>query len=179
MKNSVYFMRHLPTKSNLCGKICGQSIYEPIVAVTNIIAPLKFDAILCSSAVRCRQTVEMLEHFSGINTKISFTSDLLERNMGNLEGECREDMIRMYPHLFSGNKFIVTSCPPCGESFACFYYRVNKFYNLNIKGQTGNLLICSHNQTLKMLYFIMLGIEITDQKWESLNFIGGTIKKIG
>lgn len=41
-----------------------------------------------------------------------------------------------------------------------------------------NYLICSHNQTLKMIYHIINRIDITLNSWRSLNFENGEVYEI-
>lgn len=54
----------------------------------------------------------------------------------------------------------------------------SQFWNWCNNTNYENVLICSHNQMLKMLYFVMLNKILTRQEWEQLFFPHGKIIKI-
>lgn len=124
--------------------------------------------------MRCRQTVEWIEG----HNKIFFSEQLLERNLGLLEGHSRIEMQKQYPELFDKNRLNVFATPPEGESYNEFHGRASKFWNWCNNANEGNVMICSHNQMLKMLYFVMFDKTLTRQEWEQLCFPHGKIIKI-
>lgn len=180
MENKIYFLRHFKTLNNLNNVISGRST-SPTIA-TDLILPTNtiFHKIYCSPAERCRTTMNALPNNILENADIIFDERLLERNLGNLEGMPRNNAIKCYPVLFSKNKLDVFSTPPDGESYEVFFQRLNQFYNDTICNMPNkqNILICSHNQTLKMLYHILTKNDITSVSWRNLSFDNGVITPI-
>lgn len=174
MTKHIFFLRHFETKNNVNGILNGQSLEEPISAGHCIEKCFSFDIIYCSTALRCRQTVEWIEG----HNKIFFSEQLLERNLGLLEGHSRIEMQKQYPELFDKNRLNVFATPPEGESYNEFHGRASKFWNWCNNANEGNVMICSHNQMLKMLYFVMFDKTLTRQEWEQLCFPHGKIIKI-
>lgn len=177
MENKIYFLRHFKTLNNLNNVISGRST-SPTIA-TDFILPTNtiFHKIYCSPAERCRTTMNALPNNILDNADIIFDERLLERNLGNLEGMPRNNAIKSYPFLFSKNKLDVFSTPPNGESYEVFSQRLHQFYNDTICNMQNrqNILICSHNQTLKMLYHILTKSDITSVSWRNLSFDNGVI----
>lgn len=174
MGKHIYFLRHFITNNNLNGKLNGQSLEEPICEGQNIKYDFQIDMIYCSTALRCRQTVVWI---AGCN-QIIFSEQLLERNLGILEGHLREEVTFQYPELFEKSSFNLFATPPGGESYIDFYKRASQFWNFCSGSNNQNILICSHNQMLKMLYFLILEKTLTKQEWEQLKFPYGEIVKI-
>lgn len=165
----LFFLRHLPTQNNTHACINGRSADAPILEMRSITGAKDVDVVYCSSALRCRQT---LECFSQANKAQSvYESDLLlERSMGRLEGQKRDAMAALYPELFDSNKFRVFSTPPEGEPFEDFMQRVRCFYTDHLALASGDVLVCSHNQFLKALYFLVSNEPIGEKQWKTLNF---------
>lgn len=174
---NLYFLRHLQTQNNVAGIINGRNMGLPVLAFQNIIGTKDMDIIYCSTALRCRQTIKCFiktNHASAI-----VHSDLLlERDMGRLEGMKRRDAIAEYPNLFTEGRFHVTDTPPDGESFIAFQKRAQTFCQNFIKKTKGNILVCSHNQFLKMLYFSFFQIPVTEESWKVKTFPFGQVVSI-
>lgn len=96
--------------------------------------------------------------------------------MGKLEGMLKLEAEMVYPELFINGSFNVFRTPPQGESFGSFESRIYKFYNeiLNTDEQL-NVLICSHNQTLKLLRLLILKKDISYQSWSEYSFKNGKV----
>lgn len=174
MIKHLFFLRHFETNNNINGNLNGQSLEEPICVGHYIEKRASFDTIYCSTALRCKQTVEWVE---GQNN-IIFTEQLLERNLGLLEGHPRTEMQKQYPELFERDRFNVFSTPPEGESYSEFYGRASRFWVVSNNSNDENVMICSHNQMLKILYFVIFDKAVTIQAWEQLRFPHGEIIKI-
>lgn len=177
MVDHVFFLRHFKTQNNINNCINGRSLYLPISEGTPINCENPIDTVLCSPASRCHQTIDYV-HFQNEEPKIIYTEALLERNMGSMEGQPRVSMVQQYPHLFNNSKFIVFSDPPYGESYNDFKMRAMNFWDKCNRICHGNILICSHNQLLKMLFFTINGEVITIDAWNQKTFPYGTILKI-
>ncbi len=173
----IFFLRHLCTKYNINGILSGRSNDIPIYDIKEIKAAQNMDITYCSTALRCKSTLDIFLRMHK-STKIIYTDRILERNLGILEGKSRKEMALCYPSLFIDGKFSVFATPPKGESFISFQDRVQKFYEQEICNKNGNILICSHNQFLKMLYFIIKNDTITEKDWQLCSFPHGEIIRI-
>lgn len=173
----IYCLRHFQTKNNKKGLLNGENFSVPIEKGEPIIFSSSIDMVLCSPALRCYQTLHYLISSMPV-CKVVYTKQLLERNLGDLEGKSRVEMARQYPDIFNGNRLSIFSTPPNGESFSAFYNRILEIKKICYKYESKNILVCSHNQTLKMLYFILTEKEITQNTWEALSFPYGKITQL-
>jgi hypothetical protein len=99
--------------------------------------------------------------------------------VGSFEGRLREEVIKENPLWYNGGKFIYDLTPPNGESFESFFGRVDYFRAyLDEILRDHNVIVCSHNQTLKLLYSIVMNIK-PNKIWYSKNFENGVLYKIG
>lgn len=177
MVEQVLFLRHLETPFNKQNRILGRSLEVPISSPTEIVCDVPVHIALSSTALRCRQTMDC---FLAKNTvaHLAFTPELVERGMGKMEGQPRAKMVSAYPELFHSNKFLLTQTPPEGESFQAFYERASNFWEGCHRSYDGTLLICSHNQFLKMLYFVIHDIPASQELWQEVRFPCGVVEKI-
>ena len=147
----LFFLRHLQTEHNVNVCINGQSVGLPVLEIRSIIGARNVDTVYCSPALRCRQTMACFLKTNIVQTVV-YSNMLLERDMGILEGEKRDIAAVHYPELFERKQFHIFKTPPSGESFS------------------DDVLICSHNQFLKALYFTVSKEQITEKAWKSLSF---------
>lgn len=177
--SNIFFLRHLKTLNNNMHIISGQSDSE-IIQVDYLTVNLSgFDKIYCSPSPRCIKTLELLGNNSFSTDSIVYDKRLLERNMGSLEGILKMEGKKKYPELFMSETFNIFQTPPQGESYESFKKRVNEFYNeiLNTDERL-NILVCSHNQTLKLLRLLVLGEDVTYQSWSEYSFKNGELNEI-
>ena len=177
MVEHVLFLRHAKTRYNQEKRISGRSMELPIVETDEIVCDIPIDCVFCSPAVRCRQTLDLFLKQHTVEW-VCFDQNLLERNMGIMEGELRCDMVEMYPHLFQKQKFRLHETPPMGESFRDFHERVVRFWEQVRDTYTGTVLVCAHNQVLKMLYFVIQGVLPTESEWFERSFSTGNVEQI-
>lgn len=173
--NNIFFLRHLKTQNNDLCIISGQSDSEIIQKKDLEIDLSRFDKIYCSTSERCIKTIELLRNKL---TKIDIIYDerLQERNMGLLEGMFKKNVEKKYSELFIEGSFKIFETPPQGESYKCFIERVKDFYIDFLSVNQGNkILICSHNQTLKLLRLLILEKDITYESWLEYSFENGKI----
>lgn len=177
MADHILFLRHFETQLNSEKRISGRSPDIPILESREIHCAMTVDAVLCSPVVRCRQTLNefLKNHQAG---SVCYTWELAERHMGELEGCLRSEMALKYPELFFGEKFRLFETPPGGESFEVFHSRVQAFWENYQDITEGTLLICSHNQFLKMLYLIIHDLPVTETQWKTIHFPTGKIEMI-
>lgn len=175
--NNIFFLRHLKTSNNDFGIISGQSDSEIIDTSRRLIDMSRFDKIYCSPSLRCVKTIELLGSQSyTVSSNIVYDKRLLERNMGNLEGMKKEEAKKKYSELFKEAAFNVLKTPPQGESYECFKKRITDFYNEYLcESKSDNILVCSHNQTLKLLRLVILKKYITFHSWVEYSFQNGEL----
>lgn len=177
MAQQVLFLRHSETQLNAEKRISGRSMDLPVLEIRDIPCDIPVDTVLSSPALRCRQTLEGFLKEQPV-ADIRYLPEMAERSMGFLEGHLRSDMAARYPDLFSGQKFRLFETPPGGESFADFQTRVRTFWETHRNATDGTLLICSHNQFLKMLYLTIHDLPITEARWKELSFPTGIVEKV-
>ncbi len=177
--NNIFFLRHAKTLNNDLCIISGQSDSNIISEDYLKIDFNYFDKIYCSPSLRCIDTLDILNCMPFSICNVLYDKALLERNMGHLEGMLKIDGLSKYPDLFTNGSFDVFKTPPQGESYKTFKNRVYCFYNdcLNTNDQL-NILVCSHNQTLKLLRLFILNKKVTHETWLEHSFKNGEIEKI-
>lgn len=175
---SIYFLRHIKTVDNLNGKISGRSDSPTLpgqVLRTSCEIEGQFDKIYCSPYKRCRDTIALLP--LTLQRNVCYDPALIERSLGILEGMDRMEAIRRFPQLFENDKLKVNIRVPGGESIEEVKHRVRAIIdvltgNANEKKQ---VLVCSHNQTLKILLAELKRIPITNHYWQTVNFQNGEL----
>lgn len=173
---SLFFLRHLKTNLNKNGVISGIQDSEVLPGQQIIeLSSTKemFDAILCSPLKRCRSTISLIADERKLSIK--YLDELAERNMGILEGLNKTEAQIRYPLLFCGNKIDVSADIPDGESIYGVQQRLKAIVAYIKSNPDENILICSHNQTLKILYFLLHEMPVTNDAWQCLNFPNGVL----
>ena len=171
---SLFFLRHLKTTNNSNGIISGKADSELIPEQKIYDQPYKniiFDVALCSPIKRCQDTLSLIPKERIIH--IVSMAELVERDMGDLEGLAKAEAHRRFPFLFYSEKIDVSSEIPNGESVRDVLIRINPVIEY-IKANTDkNILVCSHNQTMKILYCALCGNPVTNSFWQCFNFPNG------
>lgn len=168
MKNNLYVLRHCKTIFNTKNIISGQTNCPLIDFFVNdsILkneSPLNSYILITSPLSRCVCTGKILQSQSGLLFSTFVDNRLIERNMGILEGKKRCDLIKEYPVYFCDGRFKDYMTPPRGESYSDFKSRVVSFASTMEKLLfKNNVIICSHNQTLRMLTAIINHKDYTD-----------------
>lgn len=181
MKGStrIWLMRHLLTTDNKQGYISGQRDIDIDININvdDEKEMVDFSGDVYSSPLkRCGNTIKKKVNVP--QKKVICDERLLERNMGIFEGKKRSDLIYQYSEYFVNKKFNVFLQPPAGETFVEFYERVASFYINIIETRSKDILICSHNQTLKLLKCLIEKKEVSLDYWCGLNFSNGKIYEI-
>lgn len=177
---SIYFLRHVKTIYNQNNIISGcmeaEILPNQFLTYTSPL-PSRFDYVLSSPSKRCYYTLELLPG-NRINT-IECFNNLLERNVGILEGLQKNDAISQFPYFFHNGKIDINANIPDGESINDVKQRlksvVSRLNSINI-GE--NVLVCSHNQTLKVLYAMLKNIDLNNEYWQRFNLENGALVNI-
>lgn len=174
----IYFLRHQKTVNNQFGYISGQSdstILKESINADICVIPKCIDMVYSSPSQRCIDTLLL---FHGLQMTPIIDDRLHERNMGDFENQSRREVYEQYPDLFWNEngkiQFRFECTPPNGESLSEFSQRIESFCNeVLIPRKEQNILICSHNQAMKMIYFIINGIYPSRADWKNLTFPNG------
>ena len=179
----LFVIRHCESVANSKDLISGQTDVPVGDCIINMqeYAKTQFKnlLILSSPLSRCKETAEKLKIYLPMLMKdIVIDNNLIERNMGIFEGEKREVLVQRYPDYFTKGRFIHHKTPPEGETFDSFYERIRSFsstlYSILDKN---DVIICSHNQTLKLLYAIMKNVPL-EELWYGKDFKSGVFEEI-
>lgn len=177
---SIYFLRHAKTFNNMNHILSGQSETNIVPNQTIFFedTSICFDVIYSSTAKRCIDTLQLLPacYFSA---NIIYTDVLLERSIGILENTTRDEAQKKFPELFINGKINIDCIIPNGETINDVVCRISLLTNnILATNDKHNCLICSHNQTLKIMYALIKNIPITNEYWYNKNFKPGEITKI-
>ena len=179
----IYLLRHIRTVYNIEHRLSGQS-EVPVLNGEKLILPMhpvRLDTVFCSPSRRCQDTLRLLGNSYDLSeTEIHFDSNLLERNLGALEGMKREDAIAAFPQLFSNGKLRVDAVPPYGESIDDVVCRISTLLPClkRFNHSNSNALVLAHNQVLKILTAMLCQIDITDQYWQTKKYENGVLYSI-
>ena len=180
--NNLYVLRHCKTVNNIQNIITGQMdvpIMEGEQIEMNQYNHQGNLEILCSPLIRCKETVSIFLNNINFVPQVTYCNDLLERNMGELEGMERSKAIAKYPEYFIDNKFIYNKTPPHGESYTQLCERVDRFINTLLikKIMSQNVILCSHNHVLKIIYLKLMNIS-SENNWFKIRFENGKIYNV-
>lgn len=176
----IYLLRHQATYNNELGLISGQadsSILRETICKGNVDIIKNIEVVYSSPSQRCIDTLRLVPELKVLPI---IDKRLQERNMGDFENGSRQNLSQEFPAFFRNIDgqicFRFELTPPNGESFLEFKERIDSFcLEEIIPRQECNILICSHNQAIKMMYFVLKGILPTKETWNRINFPNGEI----
>lgn len=175
----IYFLRHQKTANNQYGIISGQAD-SPIITKdiwTGNVNMDSLDTVYSSPSRRCIETLHLIP---GLKLPPTIDERLLERRMGDFENRSRKELYEEFPTYFRniGGRvcFQFELTPPNGETYTEFAERISSFCEEIMSAtEEKNILICSHNQAMKMMHFILKGIQPTEEAWYKISFPNGEI----
>lgn len=174
---ALFFLRHVKTVSNQLEVISGR-MESRILSNQTLTIPENspcFTKIFCSTSDRCKETLDLLPE-QYINCRVVITDVLLERSLGVLEGIKREDAMKEHPEYFVDGRVSVSAAIESAESIQAVFRRVYDLTQVFLYDSLeNNVLVCSHNQTLKIMYAILNDLEISDSYWKTTDFRNGEI----
>lgn len=183
--HGLFVVRHCKTQNNIEHRISGQ-LDSPIVDYTTDVSKLDKAivqhlglVIITSPAPRCIHTARLIAR--QYNGQISLQSDvrLLERRMGVWEGELKSNITRCKQCNMINSHFDPYFTPPDGESINSCKQRINAFL-IDLGDQQWNapVLICGHNQILKLLKFQANRLNDLPNYWGTEIFTNGKIERL-
>ena len=175
MRN-ILFVRHLKTQSNVIKRYAGQQNIEvgEFPEKMEYIEKIQNNpVVLISPMKRCLQTLLHIESLSGYKfIDIFELEDLKERHLGIWENRLKSDVAREFSEFFINGVFDLKKTPPEGESFSGITKRAkNVIEAINKINEERQILICSHNQLLKVLVSQLYQFDFT----QNFDFINGKI----
>lgn len=168
MGKKLYVLRHCKTLFNeeniVSGQIdCPLIDYSVDYSILSKESHLKSYILISSPLNRCVLTGKILQSQSKLQISSFIDSRIIERNMGILEGKKRCDLVKEYPYYFFNGHFKDHMTPPMGESYDDFRFRISSFSSFMEKLLSEhNIIVCSHNQALRMLTAIIKGEQYED-----------------
>lgn len=182
----LYFLRHCRTTYNVTHRISGQS-NPPIVdlsidasALDSISMQYPDLIVISSPLIRCTQTADyFVKQNCDFHIQICNDPRIIERGMGSWEGESKTDILRRYPQYSYCGRVNPLTTPPNGENFEDFVARIDNFIqDLRIIARKNLVLICAHNQSLKLLKYRLTGCINLLDFWTSCFFQNGKVERI-
>ena len=178
--NTLFSMLHFVTQEYLDGIYMGQQQYP--ICNNKIISDcylkdLKSCTIFASPLLRSRQSVDyIIKEYNHLIFKVIYLDELMERCLGDFEGQ-KKSVVRQNAFYFKNQQFIVTKTPPNGEDISSFRNRVEiaieKIFEVL---SNDNILIVTHLQILRMIYFIINNIQ-EYSIWYNINYKHGEVVK--
>lgn len=180
MRKKLYVLRHCKTLFNKENIVSGQTDcplleYSIDYSILSKESPSETYMLISSPLSRCVLTGQILQSQSKLQISTSIDSRIIERNMGILEGKRRCELFKEYPDYFFNGHFKEYMTPPMGESFDDFKFRITTFsYSMEKLLLENNVIICSHNQALRMLTSIING-----KQYENISkYPNGIVKEL-
>lgn len=180
MRKKLYVLRHCKTLFNKENIVSGQTDcplleYSVDYSILSKESHSETYILISSPLSRCVLTGKILQSQSKLQISSSIDSRIIERNMGILEGKKRGELSKEYPDYFFNGHLKEYMTPPMGESYDDFKFRITAFsYYMEKLLLENNIIICSHNQALRMLTSIING-----KQYESIsNYPNGIVKEL-
>ena len=183
--HGLFVLRHCRTEYNASHRVSGQSDSSIIdfsidtSALDLMSIPYQDLTIISSPLTRCVQTATyFLQQHCEFNSQIYTDSRIIERGMGCWEGKFKKDILNNYPQYCYHGKINPFLTPPCGETFNEFTTRIDEFiHDIQKMSQNSTILICAHNQSLKLLkYRLTKNVNLLDF-WISFSLQNGKIER--
>lgn len=182
----LFAMRHCKTEYNLLKKISGQTNtqladhqIDPAV-LDECQIPLRNFVIISSPLDRCIQTVgELLVQYQDTAPAVHIDSRIMERGMGEWEGRFKKAVLSEFPACNWNGNISPRYRPPGGESFEDFTCRIGDFiHDIKARSAYGPILICAHNQSLKLLTYMLDNTAELVSFWSSCSFQNGKVVQL-
>lgn len=165
MSTNITIIRHAPTKYNKKGIFMGSLDIPPEPIDTNLVLEVRkqldgtiFNAVYSSPYKRAHETAYAIN-----NNKYDIIIDerLIERNLGDWEGNTKASIQTKYPAAFSHGIMDVYYCPPHGESYKHMIERISNFLS-EIYQENSNVLIVTHNGVFRIMKSLITGDRLSN-----------------
>lgn len=161
MSGKITVIRHAPTEYNE-NQIFMGTLDIPVInfdesqiaAVKVLVEKENYTAIYSSPLKRALQTAEKI---CGTKNKILLDTRLIERNLGDWQGEKKDYIRKTYSSVFKNNIMNYYYTPNNGENFKSLITRVADFI-CSIYIEKCNVLIFTHNGVFRVMKSLLTGI---------------------
>lgn len=181
----LFALRHCKTQNNIEKRISGQSDsliidYSVDISILDqeVIYKLGLN-VITSPAPRCLKTIDVIkQHIPG---KITIQTDerLLERHMGLWEGKFKKSIMTHTAWETINEHINPYHTPPNGESISKCIKRIDEFLiDLEHNSLNTPIMICGHNQTLKLLKFQLFKLPNLIDFWKAESFENGKVERL-
>ena len=182
----LFAMRHCKTEYNLLKKISGQAntqladhqIDSAVLDECQI--PLRNFMIISSPLDRCIQTVgQLLVQYHDTAPAVHIDLRIIERGMGEWEGRFKKTVLSEFPACNWNGNISPQYIPPGGELFEDFTHRIEDFIqDIKARSAYGPILIRAHNQSLKLLTYMLDNETEFASFWSSCSFQNGKVVRL-
>lgn len=165
MPANITIIRHAPTEYNKKGIFMGSLDIPPDPLDPNLVLnarqqldSLHYDAFFSSPYKRAYETA------CAVNNNmydIIVDQRLVERCLGDWEGNTKKDIQTEYPSAFSNGIMDVYYCPPNGESYEHMIQRISEFLS-DIYKDGANILIVTHNGVFRVMKSLITGDKLSN-----------------
>ena len=163
MESKITVIRHAPTEYNKQNIFMGTldipvEFFNPIEIekLKNFVLKKQYTAIYSSPLKRALQTAKMTV---GEENNIIIDNRIIERNLGILQGQKKEEVRKINDKLFNGTVLDFYYTPKNGEDFRTMILRVNSFL-CDYCHDGNNILVFTHNGVYHIIKSLLTGITL-------------------
>ncbi len=184
--HGLFAIRHCKTEYNLLAKISGRANTQLVdnqidsAVLDKYQIPLRDFIIISSPLDRCIQTVShLLMQYRDAAPVVHIDSRIIERGMGEWEGRLKKVVLSEFPECNCNGNISPWYTPPSGETFEDFSHRIEDFiHDTKARSAEGPILICAHNQSLKLLAYMLGNTTELLSFWSTCSFPNGKIVQL-
>lgn len=157
MSVNIYFVRHGQSRANAAKIMQGSKIDTPLTALGRKqaaqtgqkLSAIKFDHVYASTLLRAGETAAII---TANKVPITFDKRLVEFDYGLWDGKKIPYLLSTYPEYFSDLDCFLSSAWKVsqGETFADLTQRMASFTSELNLNTNSNLLVVSHEMTIKL-----------------------------
>lgn len=182
----LFVMRHCKTEYNLLTKISGQANAQLVdhqidpAVLDECQIPLRDFIIISSPLDRCIQSVRyLLMQYCDTAHVVHIDPRIIERGMGEWEGRLKKGVLSEFPACNCNGSISPQYTPPNGETFEDFIHRIEDFiHDIRTRSVDGPILICAHNQSLKLLSYMLDSKTDLLSFWSTYSFPNGKVVQL-
>lgn len=151
----IFLIRHGETTGDVEGRYGGmyddhltEKGVQQLEHTAQLLASEKIDTVYSSTLIRARESAEIIN--AVLNTTITFSEGLRERNYGVLGGLTKEEAIEKCPEAVERHKDSANTDPD-GESKSDFTQRVTETFDTIVQQGGDQIVLLSHGGPIKVI----------------------------
>ena len=165
MPANITIVRHAPTEYNKKGIFMGSLDIAPdplditlVQEAQKQIEHISFDAVFASPYKRAYETAKAV---SNNRYDIIVDQRLVERCLGDWEGNPKSEVQALFPTAFPNGIMDVYFCPPNGEPYEHLIKRISNFLS-EIYQDGANILVITHNGVFRVMKSLITGDNLSN-----------------